>query len=488
MTNAGEDFKFTLKVMIDKKENKMLFAESDCQFVDILLSFLSLPMGRIVKVLNDHFGQKAPVIGSLTNLYRSLACTDNADFVSIDAKNLLLNPRSPFEVECGMLKPSLIDFQPTKYFHCRQCRFGTHSVSIYYDEANCLKHELYDRIATTTFNRMATTTDKPKNVAKAAFEGVFVADRASFIISDDLRIFPSAMGIFQIANVLGIANMDKAESIDVKIGLKEIVSLLKLCFISPTPLADLVLNKTSLDLAPVPKTLVNHTDIQGKLETKKLVLKIVVQKSKGKLLYALAEDDFVDFLFSLLIIPLGGVGSLLAGKTCIKGIDILQRSVAGLAEKYFKSPSTKNGLMKPSLVHGSVSENYILPLDQQCITFNELQQFKFSSLKFPKGPGRYLSRPIAYMVMDDLTMKPLRIHSTISFLSEKNIPMSDVEEIAVQVRVKEALSILKASLTSTSVLTDALLNSVPIRQPMAENGEIKTGFKENSNKRVKQEV
>ena len=212
------------------------------------------------------------------------------------------------------------------------------------------------------------------------------------------------------------------------------MSLLKLCFISPTPLADLVLNKTSLALAPELSTLVNH---QEKLGCKKLVLKMVVQKSKGKLLYALAEDDFVDFLFSLLVIPLGGVGHLLAGKTCIRAIDILQRSVAGLAEKYFKSPSTKNGLMKPSLVHGSVSENYILPLDQQCITFNELQQFKFSSLKFPKGPGRYLSRPIAYMVMDDLTMKPLRIHSTISFLSEKNIPMSDVEEIAVQVRVKE---------------------------------------------------
>ncbi|XP_042068527.1 uncharacterized protein LOC121811692 [Salvia splendens] len=475
MTNASEDFKFTLKVMIDEKKKKVLFAESDCQFVDILLSFLTLPMGRIVKVLNDHFGQKAPAIGSLTNLYHSLACADNADFVSNDAKNLLLNPRSPFEVECGMLKLSLTDFQPTKYFHCGPCSFGTHSVSIYYDQADCLIH--------TVYGRTTTTTDEPKKVAKAAFEGVFAADRASFIISDDLRIFPSAMGIFQIASVLGIANMDKAESIDVNIGLKEILTLLKLCFISATPLADLVLNKTSLALAPEPKTLVNHTEFQEKLGSKKMVLKMVVQKSKCKLLYALAEDDFVEFLFSLLIIPLGGVGHLLAGKTCIKGIDILQRSVADLADKYFKSPSMKNRLMKPSLVHGSVFENYILPLDQQCMTRDELRKFKFSSLKFPKGQGRYLARPIAYMVMDDLTMNPLCIHSTISFLREKNIPMSDVEEVEVQVGLKEALCILKAALTSTSVLTDALLNSVLIKKR-----EIKTGFKENSNKRVKQEV
>ncbi|XP_041989867.1 uncharacterized protein LOC121741227 [Salvia splendens] len=453
MSNASEDFKFTLKVMIDKKKKKVFFAESDRQFVDILLSFLSLPMGRILKALNDHFGQKAPAIGGLTNLYRSLACTDNADFVSNDAKNLLLNPRSPFEVECGMLKPSLIDFQPTKYFHCRNCNFGTHSVSIYYDQAVC------------QYSHITTTTVEPKKVPKAAFEGVFAADRASFIISDDLKIFPSVLGIFQITSLLGITNMDEAESIEVMIGFNEILSLLKASFISPTPLADFVLNKTSLARASEPKTLVNHSAFQEKLGSKKIVLKVVVQKSKHKLLYAVAEDDFVEFLFSLFVIPLGGVEHLLAGETCIKAIDNLQRSVADLADKYFKSPSMKKRLMKPSLVHGCVSVNYILPLDQECMNSDVLKKFRFSSLTFPKGQGRYLAGPIGYMVMDDLTVNPFCIHSTISFLREKNIPMSDVEEVEVQVGLKEGLSILKACLTSTSVLTDALLDSVLIEQP-----------------------
>ncbi|XP_047967060.1 uncharacterized protein LOC125211359 isoform X4 [Salvia hispanica] len=77
--------------------------------------------------------------------------------------------------------------------------------------------------------------------------------------------------------------------------------------------------------------------------------------------------------------------------------------------------------------------------------------------------------------------------------AEANMKSKKVELDRLYNKIKDesnakALSILKASLTSTSVLTDALLNSVPIKQPNTEKGEIKTGFKENSNKRVKQEV
>ncbi|XP_041991596.1 uncharacterized protein LOC121742505 [Salvia splendens] len=355
-----------------------------------------------------------------------------------------------------MLKQSITESQPAKYFYCYVCGREAHSVSIYHGQANCLRHTTCDK------------KDEPKKVPKAASEGVFAADRASFIISDDLEIFPSVIGIFQIISILGITNIDEAESIDVKIGFNEILSLLKGSFVSPTPLSHLILNKANLPLALEPMTLVNHSEIKDKLGSKKMVLKVFMQRSKSKVLYAVAEDEFVEFLFSLFVIPLGGVGHLLAGKTCIKAIDNLQRSVADLADKYFKSPSMKKRLMKPTLVHGSISENYILPLDQACMRHDELENFKFSSLKFPEGQGKYLKGPIAYMVTDDLTVNPLCIQSTISALREKNIPMSDVKEIEVQVGLKEALSILKASLTSTSALTDALLTSAPIKQPKTE--------------------
>ncbi|KAG6419574.1 hypothetical protein SASPL_121796 [Salvia splendens] len=175
------------------------------------------------------------------------------------------------------------------------------------------------------------------------------------MINEKNKIFPSATGLFRIISVLGIQGMDEAHVID-------ILSLLKLSFISSTPLSDLILNKTSLVLDSEPKTLVNHNKIQENLESK-MVLKLAVQKSKSKVLYAHAEEDFVEFPFSFFNIPLGGVGKLLAGKTYFKAIDNLQRSIAELIEdKYFKSLDVKENLMKPDLVHGCFLKNTFFPL------------------------------------------------------------------------------------------------------------------------------
>ncbi|KAK6134779.1 hypothetical protein DH2020_031449 [Rehmannia glutinosa] len=82
MSNA-KDVKFTLKVMINKQKSKVLFAEAGSDFVDVLLSFLTLPLGRIVMVLNDHYGDKTPAIGSLTTLYKGLSNLDDVHFPSM---------------------------------------------------------------------------------------------------------------------------------------------------------------------------------------------------------------------------------------------------------------------------------------------------------------------------------------------------------------------------------------------------------------------
>lgn len=45
----------------------------------------------------------------------------------------------------------------------------------------------------------------------------------------------------------------------------------------------------------------------------KMLLEVSLQKSTGRLLFAEAKDDFVEFLFGLLSIPLGTVISTLHG-------------------------------------------------------------------------------------------------------------------------------------------------------------------------------
>ncbi|CAN1131035.1 hypothetical protein LINPERHAP2_LOCUS6164 [Linum perenne] len=59
--------KVTLKLLIDKKSNRVLFAEAGKEFVDFLFSILSLPLGTVIRLLS-----KDKMVGCLGNLYQSI--------------------------------------------------------------------------------------------------------------------------------------------------------------------------------------------------------------------------------------------------------------------------------------------------------------------------------------------------------------------------------------------------------------------------------
>ncbi|XP_057792660.1 uncharacterized protein LOC131009375 [Salvia miltiorrhiza] len=462
----AKDAEFSLKVMINKKKTKVLFVEADSHFADILLSFLTLPLGRIIKVLEKHYGDEAPIIGSLSSLYHSLVDLDITCFWTEGAKQTLLNPASSFEDEYARLKLDYNDYHPAKYFTCRYLSsHSIRSVSMYHDSAPmCLRCEyMHQRII----------KQDEKECQFASEDGVFTINTTPFIISDDLQIFPNKIGLLGIISILGLTDADKAQPINVTFGFSEIMSLLKASLISQTPFSDLILSKArhvnSVAVGSEPETSVNQIKNEDNTDSKKIVLKVMVQKSCGKLLYAQAEEDFVEFLFSLFNIPLGGAEHLLAGKTCIKAIDNLYRSTAVVIDdKYFKAPDTRNRLTKPNVVHGCISDDNILLLTEECLPDDYSEMLWSSSDKFPNGKGSYLKTPQTYHVTDDLTVTPLCIVSILSTLNKQEIPISDVKEVELQIGLKEGLNILKASLTSTTALTDALLDQISIKQPKQE--------------------
>ncbi|XP_057792667.1 uncharacterized protein LOC131009377 [Salvia miltiorrhiza] len=462
----AKDAEFSLKVMINKEKTRVLFAQADSHFADILLSFLTLPLGRIVKVLEKHYGSvEAPTIGSLSNLYRSVANLEvGSHFVTEGAKQALLNPTSSFEDKYAGLKLDITDFQPAQYFSCSVHSKRFRSVSIYYDttRSTCPSWDCDRKLKKVVDEKgpKATSTDE-----------VFTVHKASFIISDDLQILPNETGIVGIVVSLGITDMDKAELINVDLGFNEIMNLLMTSLTSPTPLSDVILNKTRQINTSILESppLLQNVAMEENPDFKKLSLKVMIQKSTGKFLYAQAKEEFIEFLFGLLHIPLGGAEYVFAGKTCFKAIDNLYRSSADLIDKYFKSPDTKNRLMKPNLVHGCISGKYIFPLTEECLPADYIDNINwFSSIKFPNGKGSYLTGPQIYHVADDLTVTPLCIVSMFSSLREQKISISDVKEVELEIGLKEALGILKASLTSTSALSDALLSHISIKQPKRE--------------------
>ncbi|CAA0808588.1 Protein of unknown function (DUF674 [Striga hermonthica] len=78
-----------------------------------MLSFLTLPLGKIAKIVMKRYGDNKPVFGSLTALYSGLVNIDDVHFHTEAGKQMLLNLRSVFYKECRKLKLNLCDSEPT---------------------------------------------------------------------------------------------------------------------------------------------------------------------------------------------------------------------------------------------------------------------------------------------------------------------------------------------------------------------------------------
>ncbi|KAL8474309.1 hypothetical protein ACS0TY_030950 [Phlomoides rotata] len=403
MSDAKE-VELCLKVFINKEKTKVLFAEVDNDFADVLLSFLTLPLGKIVKILEKHYGDKAPSIGSLTTLYNGLKSPDMVNLWEKRGKEVLNNAERVYEY-------------------------------------SNLKFSVDGKLSTYEFGEL--------------YDGVFTRNSASFIVCDDLRMLPNVSGsILQTLTKLGVDVMEMSGAVsgNVTFGLKEVIDLLRGLLISPTPLTDIIFMQKQTKFATIKSeagiSLHQFEKAANFFDSKKMILKVMSQKSSKKLLFAEAEEDFVEFLFSLLIIPLGIVEWLLGSNTCLNNIDNLYRSIADLIdEKYLKGADAKDSLMKPK-VNSVYSDNCFLPL---------------SEASFSRGShlGRkqvLVAGSRMYMVTDDLTVTRLCMSSALSHLDQMKISLSDVEEVELHIGLEEALNIVKASLTSTCALTDGLIN------------------------------
>ncbi|KAL7086721.1 hypothetical protein ACP275_13G017900 [Erythranthe tilingii] len=465
--------------MINKEKTKVLFAAIDSDFADVLLSFLTLPLGSIVRILKKH----GRTIGSLTALYSGLENLGTGYFGTDVSKKMLLNPRSPFATECRKLKLDLGENQPTRYFSCEtmNCSSVTANiVSMYCNTDTCRCGKKMNR-------------EIPIEVSHDVSCGAFTTDKASFLISDDLKMVPNvAVPALQTLVKLGITDTDGAESRTVTFGFNEIMDLLMWSLISLTPLTDIILNKRKIESIKrkfKPETLLHQLCKGTGSYYKSMKLKLMVQKSTNKLLFAQAENDFVNFLCSLLIVPLGGFQYHFGSNTtnCLKSIENLYTSVNLIEDKYFAAQNMKNRLMKPDIAKGYISKNQVLPLREcmaQTLYYNQDTKLNKEWLSFSntngaklftiissfKGKGDFVKEATMYMVSDDLTVAPLCMTSSLSILNRLNISFTDVEEVEVHVGLKEGLSILKASLTSTSALTDGLkISPVLNKQPKQEN-------------------
>ncbi|KAK6157286.1 hypothetical protein DH2020_011534 [Rehmannia glutinosa] len=432
----GEEVKLYLKVMINKQKSKVLFAEADSNFTDVLLSFLTLPLGTIVRVLKNHYGDKTPIIGSLTSLYKGLSNLDWQCWSSFNTYTLL-NPVSSLQAEREKLKLNVDGTKPIT------------SVD-------------------TDFKRKSKRSRKASVLSKppVADDGGFTVKTESFVITDDLQIAPVVAGsILRTLINLGITETDGAELRNLTLGFNEIMDLLKGSLLSNTPLTDLIFReRAKMNCATGNLLRQVKKEESSSSSSRKMTVKAMVQKSTNKILFVEAKGDFVDFLCSFLTIPLGGVECLLGGNACLKNIDNLYKSIANVnGDNYLKTKETKAMLLKPKLSHLYNSVNHFLPFIEKGLSTS-------NSSHVSPGGGKIVKGERMYVVTDDLTVTPFCMASSFSVLSRLKIPLSDVNELELEIGLDEALSILKASLTSTSALTNGVMNNpISKKQPKQEH-------------------
>ncbi|XP_024626723.1 uncharacterized protein [Medicago truncatula] len=430
-----------LRILVDKEKNKVVYAEAGKDFVDALFSFLTLPLGTIARFVAKDSNIEAVKFGSISSLYQSVSNLDQQYLSSLTCKEMLLQPRNSMEDYCRQLKLNIDDTERLQYFVC--------------ENWDCRRKE-----------------------------------NATFIISDDLCVMPNVFGAsLNLLQKLGVETIDAIEEQAVDINKKEVVDLLKLSLISKTPLTDFFLRKSqsvdNLNLRNNIEFLIGDLPSD---EDRQMSVKVTLRKTNEQILFVEAGDDFIDFVFSFLTFPLGGVLHMLQGFSSLSSIDNLYKSFSDLSpDIYLMSEGLKDKLCKPLIAPQFELKNPILPIGaaflpvNYCHTYYDYTRMRYTDLtkemvysnynriheekhvpfkvvdpKSSNAKSSYAKGPSMYMVTDDLCVSPMSSISTMSLLKRSKVPLSDLEERVIKIGVKEGLSILKASLTSASALTNGL--------------------------------
>ncbi|XP_058741705.1 uncharacterized protein LOC131614093 [Vicia villosa] len=406
-----------LKLVVNKESNKVIFAEAGKDFVDVLFSFLTFPLGTIARLVQKGSYMEPVTIGCLNKLYQSVADLDKECMTKETIKEMLLQPSYSLDDYCSSLKLNIDDTQPTKYYICRDIHY-------------CYSPYV---LSTAKICGGCGIHLDPALIMDRQFCNGFVRDGATFVITDDLKVMPNSMDItsFIMLQNLGIENTSSLKDLTVNVTKEKVLDLLKCSLVSKSALTDSFLGmKPSIERSPT----IVCCGIKD-ANNRQLSMKLVIRKLDGKIQYAEVGEYFVTFLLSFLTFPLGGVARMFKGNCSIGSIDALYGSILDLDEyKYFVTEEAKNRVVDPHLAPQFELGKLILPVrqsrsmfylhDDDYIScdikayFDEITDIKPVCLtRFVQG---YVKGPRTYIVTDDL-----------------------------------GLSILKASLTSTSALTSA---------------------------------
>ncbi|WJX43066.1 hypothetical protein P8452_30219 [Trifolium repens] len=298
---------------------------------------------------------------------------------------------------------------------------------------------------------------------------------------------------------LGYSDLSQLEEVTHNIGKQEVLNLLKYTLTSHEPLTNTILKSSSKNKENTPNQFASAVRVRPSTSDVKMDVKLARSKSQKKIIFAEASENFVDFMFSFLTIPLGSIVKLLDGNSFVGCVDNLYKSVEtldsswctdsrsvllnpGLSPQFccpnqlFNIPNAQaqppttyyygTGTPKPKYdsYHGghiTVEEKIVGGVISKTMgSIYKAKQLTALDPKFPnkskEGVVGFVKRPALYGVSDDLNVKLLSSNSCLSYLKELSLPLDDLEMKVISIGEAEALNLLAASLTSKFTLTSGL--------------------------------
>ncbi|KAJ9550480.1 hypothetical protein OSB04_014525 [Centaurea solstitialis] len=432
LTNAFLDLKMevSLKLMIDKKQHRVLFAEANKEFVDFIFGFLYIPMGKCN-------------VGCMPSIYRSLRDFNDDCMASSVEKRVLMNPKSPVPFVSSLLPTSMV--QSPKPIH------KTSQTSRCFD---------------------GISPPRDRRTKDAGRKGFVKGGALRYMVMDDLSVthLDQSSSIINLLKKMNINSLDAVEERVVRVTRDTAQVILELALTSNTVLTTLFLGEEAGSSSR--KRVKKEFDFEMEVS-----LKLTIDRKQHRVLFAEADKAFVDFIFSLLIVPMGGsnVGCLPAIYQSVKNLkDGCMDSSSG--KGFLMNPKSPvpfiSSLLPPPLVPrttdtfykclGCINTPYVSSeYGVKCPRCSKYMFTPFVSEKSPLafGKGFVKGGELKYMVMDDLSVTHMDSPSSIiHLLKNMNLNSLDaLEERVVHITKDQAQVILELALTSNIVLTNVFL-------------------------------
>ncbi|KAK8361114.1 hypothetical protein V6Z11_A03G017600 [Gossypium hirsutum] len=224
---ATTEGKVNLKLLVNVKCQRVLFAEANKDFIDFLFNMMALPIGTIVRLRN-----KEGMVGSLSKLYKSIEESSH------------VHMQQPFQTNEALLNPEVLahsgvnDIRPG---------FGPSPCPSYIAEdpeavcPNCrskMSHQakLVKKNQKTCSNSLSSSSSS----SNEEDEGGYVKGVVTYMVKDDRMEKPmSTISSLALLNSFNVKDIEALQEKTIKIGMDEAMKLLKALLLLKTVLTDI---------------------------------------------------------------------------------------------------------------------------------------------------------------------------------------------------------------------------------------------------------